>query len=1157
MESKLNEAGQDQTNSNDAQNDNENTPNAPNGDESDYEDKPRRTNSKRKKVKATQPMGKGKSQKTLGELINPKQVGVVQPEVINLCTSEPGFNDERRKRRRTSQTDSVDVGAEPLPTPPQPGAGSGRNSPQVVITASSPLPKVTDLPDNGVPVPKTPPRKLLRLNANGKFSSPPSKSIKAQEEIQAEPPKRRTRQRKSARVDEKGTLVVVICYGQDDPTRTSLGAKIDRILDGEEGSTAKTSKSTPKKRTPRKTKAKSTHPFFIVKDDPPAAPKSESPRKASAVTPGKLRRQVNSDRVGQPKEAQPFESALLKDKLVVKQPGAKDAPFPPRDWCHVRGSDDDLARRSIDKLDSDKLYHKRKRKQARLPFPMEQSLLYRFASQLHPEPERQLRFDGFYEPSEDLVVPRRLLISGDEIAAAVAKQLSVSPANLDQDELSLTSSQQAVHPAVKVLFDRIPSTMTAFDELRGETMSWAQKYAPGSAAEILQSANEVSILKDWLKSLAVQAVGGAAAVPKQPASRPADKPRKKRKKKPDDLDDFLVDSDDEVNEMSEIVDDDTVSVGSQRAVKSIVQATNDRTKLSNAVLLSGPHGCGKSAAAHAVAKEMGYKIFEISSSERRSGRDVLDKVGDMTENHLVRHHGVESAEASLSEDPDRIDEAFQKDLQTGRQGKMSAFFKPQAKPKLKFEEHKNVVKEKTLKVVQQALRKQPKDQQQSLILLEEVDVLFKDDKEFWTTVLRLITTSKRPFIMTCNDEYLLPLDLSLHAILRFARPAPALASDYMLVMAAAEGHLLPRSAVNALYERLNHDLRASITELNFWCQMGVGDPREGLGWMYQRWPPGSDLDEQGRHLRVVSDGTYQEGMSTASKSASTPEDTLSMVWDEFGIEPVDALGLTPMPDESTLTTDVSLKSMSRLADALSAADSCCTIGLPATAPLDTAQPELSDRARSNYMQGLQLLQTDERVDYSGMSSQIVVTTTLLASQLHKPTCYMPSKHEIIANAARLNTYPRANRLNRRDFACFDPISAPAETTLSSQGLLVSAFDGPLNTLALDLAPYVRSIVQHDQALEEQRGRLDLLTSDGRTAKRARTTRAARSALEGGQRATTRRERWFTKDLDFDAVLATGGKGWARFSGPLEFVDEQSRVSTEAAASTAEEDIKYE
>jgi len=41
---------------------------------------------------------------------------------------------------------------------------------------------------------------------------------------------------------------------------------------------------------------------------------------------------------------------------------------------------------------------------------------------------------------------------------------------------------------------------------------------------------------------------------------------------------------------------------------------------------------------------------------------------------------------------------------------------------------------------------------QSLVLLEEVDILFKDDTNFWPTIVNFLKDCKRPVIFTCNGK---------------------------------------------------------------------------------------------------------------------------------------------------------------------------------------------------------------------------------------------------------------------------------------------------------------------------------------------------------------------------------------------------------------------
>jgi hypothetical protein len=189
------------------------------------------------------------------------------------------------------------------------------------------------------------------------------------------------------------------------------------------------------------------------------------------------------------------------------------------------------------------------------------------------------------------------------------------------------------------------------------------------------------------------------------------------------------------------------------------------------------------------------------------------------------------------------------------------------------------------------LRERP-PHKNSLILLEEVDILFEEDRQFWTTLLSLLSQSKRPIVMTCNDESLVPLEaIPLHRILRFQPPSATLAADYLLLVAAAEGHLLSRPAVEALYESKKHDLRASIMELEFWCQMAIGDRKGGLDWMINQHDP----DEGGQIIdkQVASRGSYLPGMGWSNHDAVVAhageagllEEILTTdAWENWGID---------------------------------------------------------------------------------------------------------------------------------------------------------------------------------------------------------------------------------------------------------------------------------
>lgn len=995
------------------------------------------------------------------------------------------------------------------------------------------------------------PKKQIKVTKSGKLvSSPPKTTAET-----SSPPKKR-RGRKPAKVQLPPT-VTVIKYGSDADSRRMLGEKIDAILSSEKSTTKRstTTKKGPAKPPPP---PKVIHPFFSGKpaskaDDSQTKPATDTrpptPRK-SAVTPGKLRAEAQRDRSPPPV---PSFSTLGRSR-APKQAGQHEAMWPTKETAHVRNLSIERGSEALSSAAQYSSLRRKKLKDRVHALDANEDIITRLTKDLAkhmriPSNHNQLGFS----PPEDVRLPTRLLTTGHEIQRRVSEQLKAKPL-LSQKHCTNGS---VTHPAVAALFADIEHTLTPFDEGRCEGQAWTQKYSPTCAAHVLNTGTDATVLKDWLQSLTVMAVGGVQTAVKSELPDTKRPPKKKRKK---DFDDFIVsDDEDDGEDMIPIPQPgDNVHATSYRIPRW--------TRNKNVVVLSGPHGCGKSATIHAVAKELNFEVFEINSGARRSGKDIQDKVGDMTGNHLVNHR---RAGVSMKDEPcatgidegDGEDAAVQKDIDTGRQGTMTAFFKAKpavqasskVKPKTRELPAVNMKAKATSQATLTNLESQPKSQKQSLILFEEADILFEEDVGFWAQVTKLAAHSKRPIVITCNDERQIPLqDLPLAAVLRLDQPPVDLATDYLLALAGREGHVLERQAVNNLYKAKDYDLRSSINELDLWCQMSVGDKKGGLEWLYQRWPPGKDVDADGRLLRVASEGTYQPGMgwlshdvfeSSSNAAFDKDEEMMHQLWAEWGVSPADwGFSLSSATARNHLSDLDGLERAEAFTSALSAADVFCRVGMPTyepghNEPSDATLPPMVSKTRLSYTLSAPLLQADHKSDFLQLDTSIYTHTHSLAHHAYSTSpspsvCHKPDTEDQYAQAILGIKQDREqeNELSRPDFSqAFDVIAALPDQTLlggTSFNLTPSSFDRTFSIITLDLAPYVRSIVAHEQVLETQRLRMSNLLGAGGTGKRSRTTRASRVALEGGVRETKRRDRWFDSELDFGLVMATAGQDWA-------------------------------
>jgi replication factor C large subunit len=72
--------------------------------------------------------------------------------------------------------------------------------------------------------------------------------------------------------------------------------------------------------------------------------------------------------------------------------------------------------------------------------------------------------------------------------------------------------------------------------------------------------------------------------------------------------------------------------GNNKTIKSLIEWSNDLS--TNAVILHGPHGTGKTTAAHALANDKGWTITEINASDKRRNKDIEEILGAPSQSTL-------------------------------------------------------------------------------------------------------------------------------------------------------------------------------------------------------------------------------------------------------------------------------------------------------------------------------------------------------------------------------------------------------------------------------------------------------------------------------------------------------------------------------------------
>lgn len=339
--------------------------------------------------------------------------------------------------------------------------------------------------------------------------------------------------------------------------------------------------------------------------------------------------------------------------------------------------------------------------------------------------------------------------------------------------ISSLPSSHRTHPGVSRLFDG--SLDAAPREHVDE--AWTHKWRPRRAAEVLGNEENTRYLNAWLQALAIRdeklelsaddAKGQSTVQNKRQGSkrhtvvRAVDKKRdrKRRRVESDDgssLGDWLVDEAEEtesegISEAESFLRrpsrcDQRASVSPSARARGEDVVNDARLDhhngshfpefptLTNTILLAGPPGSGKTSTVYACAEELGWEVFEVYPGiGRRSGGNVSSLVGEVGKNHIVGRYGTSGT--TLKRHLMRVES-----LQLNRfLLLLMSSYQPLFGHGADKGQNNTAGPENGKRTIQQ-----------SIILFEEVDILFKEDTNFWPTVVNLIKSSRRPVFMTCN-----------------------------------------------------------------------------------------------------------------------------------------------------------------------------------------------------------------------------------------------------------------------------------------------------------------------------------------------------------------------------------------------------------------------
>ncbi|XP_022140030.1 uncharacterized protein LOC111010770 isoform X2 [Momordica charantia] len=232
--------------------------------------------------------------------------------------------------------------------------------------------------------------------------------------------------------------------------------------------------------------------------------------------------------------------------------------------------------------------------------------------------------------------------------------------------------------------------------------------------------------------------------------------------------------------------------------------------LKNVLLVTGSSGSGKSAAIYACAEEHGFRVFEFSASVIRSGAVLKQMIGEALQSHQLKW-AVKSSQGSrnkfVDKSPSLQANTAAKNL-TNEVIELISLSDDDSDNIKGVGEFEYIVAEST----------NNHGDAKPLILLEDVDIIFLEDRGFISSIQEIADTGKGPIILTSNSsDPVLPDNLDRLQV-SFIRPSSTELLSHLYMICASEGVNIQPCLLERIIHCYHKDIRKTIMHLQFWCQ---------------------------------------------------------------------------------------------------------------------------------------------------------------------------------------------------------------------------------------------------------------------------------------------------------------------------------------------------